>query len=274
MTRLRYVRDSSRKPAPRPGLDCTVTSLRCVYETDPAIHAALLPGPLEPGTQPHIFIQHANVAMHVSDNRTVEIGAATVGVKCHYQGTEGHYVLAMPMQGEFVVISGRERFGEPKKIAEVATMDRDGDNVRTRIARHGITFLEMVGEVGEAEATPEPFTEYFFCHKALPRIDGGEGFDGPVYLTRLNWERNYESVHTVINPEVILRESPYDPLVDVPVQRVIKMQLARGATRTSGQILTEIPGDNLVDFIHQRFDDTDVPALDIAGEQPGVAANG
>lgn len=274
MATLRYVRDPNRRPAPRPGLDCTVTSLRCVYETDPAIHAALLPEPLEPAAQPQIFIQHANVAMHVSDSETIEIGAATVGVKCRYGDTEGHYVLAMPMQGEFVVISGRERFGEPKKIAEVATLERDGDRVRTRIARHGITFLEMAGEVGEPEATPEPFTEYFFCHKALPRIDGSEGFDGPVYLTRLNWERNYESVHSVNKPEVILRDSPYDPLVDVPVRRVVRMQLARGATRTSGQILAEIPGENLVDFIHQRFDDTNIPALDIATEQPGVAANG
>ncbi|MBN7797079.1 acetoacetate decarboxylase family protein [Parahaliea mediterranea] len=274
MAQLRYVRDPSRTAPPRPGLDCTVTSLRCVYETDPAIHAALLPAPLEPSAEPRIFIQHANVAMHVSDDKTVEIGAATVGVKCRYGDTEGHYVLAMPMHGEFVVIGGRERFGEPKKIAEVATMERNGDTVRTRIARHGITFLEMAGEVGEPLPTPEPFTEYFFCHKALPRIDGEPGFDGSVFLTRLNWERNYESVHQVNNAEVILRDSPYDPLVDVPVKRIVTMQLARGATRTSGQVLAEIPGDNLVNFIHQRYDDIDIPALEIDGAARGLAANG
>ncbi|WP_116368436.1 acetoacetate decarboxylase family protein [Parahaliea mediterranea] len=274
MATLRYVRDPARTAEARPGLNCTVTSLRCVYATDPAIHAALLPAPLVPSDEPHIFVQHANVAMHVSDTETVEIGAATVGVKCRYGDTEGHYVLAMPMHGEFVVISGRERFGEPKKIAEVADMERDGNAIRTRIARHGITFLEMAGEVGAAEATPEPFTEYFFCHKALPRIDGEPGFDGPVFLTRLNWERNYDSVHTVNNPQVILRDSPFDPLVDVPVEQVIRMQLATGATRTSGQILTEIPGDNLVNFIHQRFDDTNVPALELATRTQGMAANG
>jgi len=85
--------------------------------------------------------------MHVRPGHDVNIGAATVGVKCSHEGTEGYYVLAMPMQGEFVVISGRERFGEPKKIAEVASMEIAGNRVTTVIARHGIEFLEMSGEI-------------------------------------------------------------------------------------------------------------------------------
>ncbi|MBK9467080.1 MAG: acetoacetate decarboxylase family protein [Gammaproteobacteria bacterium] len=140
-------------------------SLRVRYETDPEIHAALLPRPLQPSARPEIFIQHANVSMHVRPGQDVDIGAATVGVKCSFEGTEGYYVLAMPMQGEFVVIGGRERFGEPKKIAEVASMEIDGNRVTTVIARHGIAFLEMRGEIGESLAVPAPFMEYFFCHK-------------------------------------------------------------------------------------------------------------
>jgi len=226
-----------------------------VYETDPAIHAALLPRPLQPYRRPEIFIQHANVSMHVSDTKTVTIGAATVGVRCSFEGTEGHYVLAMPMQGEFVVIGGRERFGEPKKIAEVATMERDGSKITTTIGRHGINFLEMTGHIQAESVVPDPFTEYFFCHKALPRIDGHDGFDGPVYLTRLNWERNYSALHEVSDAQVILRESPFDPLVDVPVDNIVGMQFAVGSTNTSGQILTEIPQEYLVNHIHQRYDD-------------------
>lgn len=255
MSRLRYVRDPKKTPPARAGLDCTVESLRVVYETNPDIHRALLPRPLVPSAAPEIFIQHANVSMHVSEGNTVTIGAATVGVKCSYEGTEGHYVLAMPMQGEFVVIGGRERFGEPKKIAEVATMERDGSRITTTIGRHGINFLEMSGNIGSEFSVPAPFTEYFFCHKALPRIDGTDGFDGPVFLTRLNWERKYSKLYTVSEPQVVLRESPFDPLVDVPVERITRMQFAVGATNTSGQILAEIPPEYLVNHIHQRYDD-------------------
>ncbi|MBA6413368.1 acetoacetate decarboxylase family protein [Parahaliea sp. F7430] len=274
MSKLRYVRDPNKTLPPRKGLDCTVESLRVVYETDPAIHAALLPKPLQPHSRPEIFIQHANVSMHVSETKTVTIGAATVGVRCSFEGTEGCYVLAMPMEGEFVVISGRERFGEPKKIAEVATMERDGNNIKTTIGRHGINFLEMSGTVQAESVKPDPFTEYFFCHKALPRIDGQDGFDGPVFLTRLNWERNYTALHDVDNPQVILRESPFDPLIDVPVEKIVRMQFAVGATNTSGQILTEIPPEYLVDHIHQRYDDGLDIGIRLDGAGSKAAANG
>ena len=45
--------------------------------------------------------------MHLAEDRTVRLGAATVGVACTYEGRPGFYVLAMPMEGEFVVIGGR-----------------------------------------------------------------------------------------------------------------------------------------------------------------------
>ena len=237
MAHLRYVRNPAHVPARRPGLECTVRSLRVRYETDPEIHAALLPRPLQPSARPEIFIQHANVSMHVRPGQGVDIGAATVGVKCSFEGTEGN-------------------------------------RVTTVIARHGIAFLEMRGEIGESLAVPAPFMEYFFCHKALPRIDGADGFDGPVLLTRLNWQRNYSDVKRIHNPQVILRESAYDPLIDVPVRRIVEMQLAEGATQTSGQILAEIPGEYLVNHIHQRYDDgIDIGMdLDLASERKVVNA--
>ena len=172
MAHLRYVRNPAHVPARRPGLECTVRSLRVRYETDPEIHAALLPRPLQPSARPEIFIQHANVSMHVRPGQDVDIGAATVGVKCSFEGTEGYYVLAMPMQGEFVVIGGRERFGEPKKIAEVASMEIDGNRVTTVIARHGIAFLEMRGEIGESLAVPAPGASGFSAGARRNRLLG------------------------------------------------------------------------------------------------------
>ena len=120
MARLRYVKDGSSNGSTQGGgskIRHSVQSLRVLYETEPEIAKALLPRPLEPAASPEIFVQFANVAMHFSEDRTVEIGAATVGVACSYEGRAGYYVLAMPMEGEFVVIGGRERYGEPKKIA-------------------------------------------------------------------------------------------------------------------------------------------------------------
>lgn len=271
MAHLRYVRSDeslARANAGKPQgvLNNTVRSVRAVYETDPEIAAALLPRPLEPFERPEIFVQFAHVAMHVSESRTVTIGAATVAVNCYYRGRKGGYVLAMPMEGEFVVISGREVFGEPKKIGAVDFQVED-NRFKVSVTRHDIPFLELRGTIGESTG-PAAFTEHLFCHKALPAIDRSGGFDGDVFLTQLNWKRNYDNVRQC-QGEVILRESPWDPLVDVPVRRVVSMEYATGATQTSGEILEKIPGEWIRHHIHQRYDDALDAGIDIpvAGEQ-------
>lgn len=274
MARLRYVRDKNKvKNLQQPVLTSSVQSLRAVYETEPEIAAALLPRPLVPAERPEVFVQHGQTSMHISDTQTITINAATVAVRCSYEGVEGNYVISMPMQGEFVVISGREYFGEPKKIAEIATLDIDGDRINTVIARHGIKFLEMKGQLGESTGSSK-FVEYMYCHKALPSITKDGGFDGDVFLTRLNWERDYSNVRTVNNPEIILRDSPYDPLVDVPVKKIVRMEFAEGSAQTSGEILTKIPGEWIEDHIDQRYDDGLDLGIDVSLATERLASNG
>ncbi len=260
MARLRYVKDGSATGSAKGGskIRHSVQSIRALYETEPEIAKALLPRPLEPAAAPEIFVQFADVAMHFSEDRTVQIGAATVGVACSYEGRPGYYVLAMPMEGEFVVIGGREKYGEPKKIAETA-FSIDGNHVNAKVTRHGVTFLELDGTAGKAADTPKQFTEYFYCYKALPAAvpdanDNG-GFDGDVLLTMLTWERDYTSVRTIEDGKIILRESARDPLVDVPVKRLIRMELAEGASRTGGEVLRSVPGEWLQPFLVQRYDE-------------------
>ena len=260
MARLRYVQDSpgGSSGAHSSKVHHQVQSIRALYETEPEIARALLPRPLKPAESPEIFVQFANVAMHFSKDRIVEIGAATVGVACSHEGREGYYVLAMPMEGEFVVIGGRERYGEPKKIAKTE-FSLEGDRVNVKVTRHGVTFLELDGKVGEPSDSPKQFTEYFYCYKALPAAvpednDNG-GFDGEVLLTLLTWERDYSSVKHIEDARIILRESSHDPLIDVPVKRLLRMELAEGASRTSGKVLRSVPGEWLRPFLVQRYDD-------------------
>jgi len=261
MARLRYVKDSSARPGAKASgnkVRHTVRSLRALYETEPEIPAALLPRPLQPADTPEVFVQFADVTMHLAEDRIVKIGAATVGIACSYEDTRGYYVLAMPMEGEFVVIGGREIYGEPKKIA-TTSFSMDDDRVRASVTRHDITFLELSGRIGDPADAPKQFTEHFFCFKAMPSVAAGGakdgGFDGDVFLTRLNWERNYTSVRRVEDGAIVLRDSAYDPLVDVPVKRMLKMELAEGATRTSGELVRAVPGEWLEPFLVQRYDE-------------------
>lgn len=264
MAKLRYVRNLQQARAaqdknPEFSMNNTVRSLRALYRTDEAIAHALLPKPLEPSA-PNIFVQFANVCMHIPNAEPITISAATVGVECVFEGVKGYYVLAMPMEGEFVVIGGRETYGEPKKIAQI-DFNVEGDQFHVAAVRHGIPFLQMKGRIG-ADTGAANFTEFLYCHKALPSIQKNGGFDGDVFLTQLEWKRNYFSTRTV-SGEIQLVESPYDPLVDVPVREILSMQYAEGSTNTSGKILRAIPGEWLAPYIHQRYDDVESIGIDV-----------
>jgi acetoacetate decarboxylase len=252
MTRIRYLRGPVAN-RPTGGLNNTVRSIRASYETDPAIYAAMLPEPLQAIDRPEIWVQLAHVAMHVTPERTIEIGALTTGVVCDYEGQRGAYCFHMAMEGESVVTSGRERFGEPKKIA-VTSFEKDGDHIRATCSRHGITYFTIEGDIGAENANPRQFEEHLYCYKGLVGIADPTTFDGDVYLTRLDWKRNYTTRRDMTG-EISLVESAYDPLIDLPVRRLLGMEYVEGSTVTSGRILRTVPGEWIADHWAARFDD-------------------
>ena len=210
--------------------------------------AAVLPPPLEPGDEPRARVLIASVDIPGIPT----FGAATFAVACRHEGTVGDYALVMPMSTEQSVIGGRETFGEPKKIADV-TLTRDGGQVVGRCTRLGVTFLEVDGTVtGELPLPPDgKRTSFYF--KFLPAPDG-KGFDAEpslVYCHREETTRRLESVDAA----VILRESRFDPVADLPVRRVVEATLAERRSVQTAEIHSRVPGEWLLPYVHQRYDD-------------------
>jgi acetoacetate decarboxylase len=256
MARLRYVKTAEQvrraADANPEFLSSTIRSIRAVYETDRAIVAAVLPRPLEPTERPEVSVVLSHVTMHISPELTFEIGAGTFGVQSRYEGVDGAYLLTMPMTAEAAVVGGRETFGEPKKLAEMA-LRRADSRVTATVQRMGITYLELTGVIGRSIG-PRTFTDYAYCFKALPAIERGQGFDGDPLLVRLEWRQRHETVNEVAG-DVILRESPFDPVVDLPVRRLVKMEYEEGTTQSNGKVLRSVPGEWLLPFLHGRYDD-------------------
>ncbi|WP_286980370.1 acetoacetate decarboxylase family protein [Haliea sp.] len=256
MAKLRYVLDTAAAPDADKSAEfpANVSGFRAIYETEPEIHAALLPRPLVPCERPEIFAQFSRVQLFLSESRTVEIGAATIGVSCYYGEKPGFYVLAMAMEDPFVVMSGREIYGEPKKVATTRFELDENDYLRASVCRHDVDFLEMRGSLGASLGPRQP-VEHMFCIKAMPGIRRDGGFDGEVLLTELEWRRKFTDVREVNDPEIILRESKFDPLIDVPVKKIKEMLYTEGGTINSGKILRAIPGEWYAPFMNQRYDD-------------------
>ncbi len=123
MARVRYVKsleEVKKSAEANPEfLESTVRSIRCLYETDPEVAAAVVPKPLEPTPDALVALTFSHVAMHISPELTIEIGSTIFGVRSTYDGVEGTYLVTMPMTTEQAVVPGRETYGEPKKIAQI-----------------------------------------------------------------------------------------------------------------------------------------------------------
>ena len=158
MARLRYVRSLEQIKQARESdpefLPSTVRSIRCVYETDARIAAALLPRPLTTAERPEVCVTFCQVAIHISPQFTMEIGSAIFGVRARYDGTEGIYLLTMPMTTEQAVIGGRETYGEPKKIAAIE-FTRAGERVASKVSHSTATVRNGAGAAAGSWAEVE-----------------------------------------------------------------------------------------------------------------------
>jgi acetoacetate decarboxylase len=225
------------------------TSLTAIYETDPDVIAAVLPPPLEPTDEPLVRVSIATVDIGAG---RPPFGAGTFAVQARHEGTIGNYPLLMPMTTEQSVIGGRETFGEPKKLAQV-TVDRDGDQVHGQVSRLGITILEIRGTVCVPAEGPPERERIDFYFKFLPAPDG-KGFDGEpalVYCRRQESTRTYAPVEG----EVLLHESRFDPVADLPVRRLVELSLSERRSIQTGEIVSRVPAEWLIPYAHQRYDD-------------------
>ncbi|RJL24136.1 acetoacetate decarboxylase family protein [Bailinhaonella thermotolerans] len=228
--------------------------LIAVWETDPDAVAQVLPPPLEPADRPLVRATISRVDLPGGH----ELGAGSIAVRARHGSEEGDYPLVMPMSTERALIGGREVYGEPKKLADLR-LDRHGDAVIGTVTRHGITFAEIRGTVTGDLPVPEPRGKLDFYFKFLPAPDG-DGFDADPALVHCLREERTRALHRV-EGEVVLRESEYDPVADLPVRRLVEITLGERATTQSGRIVRRVPADWLRPYVHQRYDDP-MQALD------------
>jgi acetoacetate decarboxylase len=231
-----------------------------VYETHPALAHAVIPKPLERAERPEVCVTFSHVAMHVSPELTIEIGSVVFGVRAVYDGTPGIHLLTMPMTSEQAVLGGRDTYGEPKKIADIAFRE-EGGRVEATVTRMGIPYLAFQGRLGD-DLGPRELVEHGFCFKALPSCEKERAFDTDPLLVRLDWRHRHRRVHPV-EGELVLRESPFDPVADLPIAGPVRAEYEEGTTESAGRLLRSVPGEWLLPFLHGRYDDPGNPGVEV-----------
>jgi acetoacetate decarboxylase len=120
------------------------------------------------------------------------------------------------------------------------------------VTRQGVTYLELVGKVLERLPAPPPKQTLDFYFKFLINPDG-KGFDSDPALVYCR--RNYEIRSCErMEGEVILRESPFDPVADFPIRRISSFQFVEYHSDQVGEIVDRVPGEWIAPFVHQRYD--------------------
>ncbi len=264
MATLRYVKTMEQVARAAEGnpefLSSRVRSIRVVYETDPKIAAALIPKPLEPAARAEVCVTFSHVAMQITPDYAFEIGSAVFGPRAVYEGVEGVCLVTMPMTAEAAVVGGRETYGEPKKIAEI-DFRREGDEVSSGVTRFGMTYLKVHGRIVENLA-PREFTEYAYCFKAFPSCEPGKAFDSEPLLVRLEWQQKHDLVARV-DGEIVLGESMLDPVADVPVRKLVRMEYEEGTSQSNGRVLRSVPDEWVLPFMQARYDSMSTEGIEV-----------
>jgi len=266
MGRVRYVRNQRDIERAREQLregeerGHAFRSIRCVYETDAEVVSAIVPRPLDVLAQPEIEVEFLSVEVPAAGDMTARVLSASVGVRVEYDGVFGVYPLSMPTADGAWVASGRERFGEPRKLAEI-DLSLAEDVVAASVVRKSIPYLRVTGARREARAVRDE-VEVAYCFKAFASADPSKDFDQDPQLVRVESHLAIENA-CALEGGLELWDSAFDPIADLPVRRLVDFEFREGRRHVVGRVLRPVPGDWLIPFLHQRDDQPDTVGVDV-----------
>lgn len=250
----RWVREVGQETGPQDRTDQLVLpmvkQLEVVYRTDPEVYAAVVPAPLAAGSDPLVHVRVSDLEINAGEIVHKEkIGY--FAVEASYKGELGDYPLLMPLDLEAAVNPSRERFGEPKKLAQVE-IGREGNHVEARVSRSGVTLIEIVGDVTGPAEVPPPTHHSEWWIKFSPSIRG-EGFDAGPWLVRAHGNQRTHSLDH-IDGKLVLGDLASDPVADLPIHELVSIQWRVYDGDHTVEIASEIDAESIKPIMHARYD--------------------
>lgn len=240
-----------------------IRSLSIPFETDPEVVRAVLPPPLEPADEPVVSV---GVSEITGSNCVGPFYGSSINILARYKDLVGNYCLTMPMSTDIAVIFGRELYGEPKKLARIA-LTRDGQRLVGTVERHGITYIELQGEMTEQVEGREQESDHFY-YKYMPSADG-QGLDHDPLLVHVHHRGSFSHVERG-KGQIVFRESVHDPVIDLPIVSTAEAGYVEGETFTTARTLCSVDRDAFMPYAFGKIDAMD--ALACEGKLPARTA--
>ncbi len=220
------------------------------YLTDPQLYRDTLPPPLEPAAEPRVHVRVTNIDIQFGDFSHKE-KIAYFAFDALLNGERVEYPLVYPLDLEAAVYPSRERFGEPKRLADVQ-IDREGNHVEATVTRNGVTIIEIAGDVTETLPNGEPYENTAIWYKFLPTVDG-DGFDYGPKIVRAHDQHTTHSLEK-IEGKLVLRDSPTDPIADFPIVEVESIVWRVFDTKHTVTLGEDVDPEAFAPFAHARYD--------------------
>jgi acetoacetate decarboxylase len=220
--------------------------------TSEEIIKKVLPPPLKPWDEPLVLFCVFN---YPKTSFGISYRESSLSLAVKYKGEVGSYILSLPVTDDMSMAAGRERYGFPKKIANIH-LSKDGQQAVGWTERRGIRFMELQAELTGSvnddssyqiinnfvETQPSAFT---FLHKKLPR---GTSLTESIYLLKHAIPEDYKEFE-VGKGTVILKESKVDPWVEIDLVNTIGAIYTIGdKTQQEGIILEEIDPESFAPY--------------------------
>lgn len=214
--------------------------LQVDYPTDPARVAALLPPGLEPGAEPIVHVGFYNAP--VPDEP--EYGVLLT-VDANFQGRAGEYTIGYAIDQEAAIYRSKATWGQPKYPA-VTEYYRLGDKVKASCCHQNYTFVEFEGKVTGAAPLPNSErvrTEWWIkVSRSVTAAAGAQGeYDFPPHVVEVN-TTSAPVAREIVEGELILRDSPWDPISDLlpqkgdAVARLVTDRITNREIKTAGPL--------------------------------------
>lgn len=225
-------------------------SLSLSFLTDSEVARELLPPPLQPADEARVSVSVYNIGR---SNCVGAFDGASVNLACQYDGKPGLFCITMPMSTGVAINFGRDLFAEPKKHAEISLTEHNG-HAKGTVTRYGLTYIELFGTFeGPMEPVELAGTSYHYYFKHLPAADGRGLAADPELIRVTHRGQTHEAVKGV--GSLTFRESPHDPLIDIPVLSVGAAMLSRGETNTTAEVVTTVPAAEFLPYAYAKTDD-------------------
>ena len=204
------------------------------FQTTREFIEAVLPPPLE-FYEP---VGYAFIYSFATSNCLGPFSGGGVYLSCSHREIAGNYCLSLPIDTEISKDLGKDCYGEPKKMATIH-LDVSKQNIRGWVERYGIRFMELSAQMEKELPIGEPSMRIIYQFKYSHKASGEPGFDLNPILIRHESHRKLTRIVSGTG-NVIFRESPYDPVCEIPLHKIEPSIYIEGSIVTKAKKIAEV----------------------------------